>query len=70
MRMNEKISTSLSYAWNAIWGFFAGLFGVVGSISPQWWMVIISAIGTLGTMYINYHFKKKHLEKVVGDGQD
>ncbi len=66
MRMNEKGSSLLSYIWNGICGFFAG----VGAISPDWWMVIISAIGTLITMWINYHFQKKRLERQFGLEQD
>ncbi len=63
MRMNEKISSGISYLWNAFWGFLSGLFAAMGTISPDWWLVIISFIGMLLTAAINYHFQKKRLEK-------
>lgn len=70
MRMNEKISSLVSYLWNAICGGFAAFFGFVGMISPDWWMVIISFIGMLVTAGINYHFQKRRLEKEFGNEQN
>ncbi|MBJ6889098.1 hypothetical protein JG637_18835, partial [Vibrio cholerae] len=45
MRMNEKVSSSLSYWWN-------GLIGVFGSISTDVYMVIIALVGMLLTAFI------------------
>ncbi|PNH90850.1 hypothetical protein C1M56_00940 [Vibrio diazotrophicus] len=70
MRMNEKVSSMVSYVWNTLCGFLAGFLGLLGMISPDWWMVIISFIGMIITAGINYHFQKKRYDKEFGYEQD
>lgn len=52
MRMNEKISSSLSYAWNAVFGF-------LGGVSTDAYMIAIALIGMLLTALINNYWQKK-----------
>lgn len=61
-RMNEKISSSLSYWWN-------GFIGVLGGISTDWWMVIIAAAGMIITAIINNYWHKKRFKAEFGDEQ-
>ncbi|WP_235424577.1 phage holin family protein, partial [Vibrio navarrensis] len=62
MRMNEKVSSSLSYWWN-------GLIGVFGSISTDVYMVIIALVGMLLTAFINNYWQKKRFIAEYGDEQ-
>ncbi|CSB55580.1 Uncharacterised protein [Vibrio cholerae] len=62
MRMNEKISSSLSYWWN-------GFIGILGSVSTDAYMVIIALIGMLLTAYINHYWQKKRFNAEFGNGQ-
>ncbi|MBE4575609.1 hypothetical protein BOO36_17565 [Vibrio navarrensis] len=62
MRMNEKVSSSLSYWWN-------GLVGVFGSISTDVYMVIIALVGMLLTAFINNYWQKKRFIAEYGDEQ-
>ncbi|WPC72939.1 phage holin family protein [Vibrio porteresiae] len=52
MRMNEKVSSSLSYFWNT-------MIGVFGSVSTDAYMVIIALVGMLLTAFINNYWQKK-----------
>ncbi|EKO3380825.1 phage holin family protein [Vibrio fluvialis] len=63
MRMNEKVSSSLSYWWNAV-------IGVFGSISTDAYMVIIALVGMLLTAFINNYWQKKRFTAEFGDEQD
>lgn len=65
MRMNEKISSSLSYAW----AWVCGLFAWVPGISPDWWTVIIGAIGMIITAAINWYWQKKRFKEDYGSEQ-
>ena len=60
MRMNEKISSALSYFWN-------GVIGVFGSISADGYTVLIALAGMLLTAWINNYWQKKRFEKDYGD---
>lgn len=60
MRMNEKISSALSYFWN-------GVIGVFGSISADGYTVLIALAGMLITAWINNYWQKKRFEKDYGD---
>ncbi|MCG3743102.1 hypothetical protein EXA18_06315 [Vibrio cincinnatiensis] len=62
MRMNEKISSSLSYWWN-------GFIGFLGSVSTDAYMIIIALIGMLITAYINNYWQKKRFHAEFGDEQ-
>nr|WP_319552433.1 HP1 family phage holin [uncultured Vibrio sp.] len=62
MRMNEKISSSLSYVWN-------GFIGVLGSISTDAYMILIALIGMLLTAFINNYWQKKRFRAEFGEGE-
>ncbi|WP_417536320.1 hypothetical protein [Methylophaga sp.] len=58
--MNEKISSSVSYAWN-------GLIGLFGSISTDAYMVLIALAGMFITAFINNYWQKKRFQRDYGD---
>ncbi|RCS70159.1 hypothetical protein CIK83_11890 [Vibrio casei] len=60
MRMNEKISSSVSYAWN-------GLIALFGSISTDAYMVLIALAGMFITAFINNYWQKKRFNRDYGD---
>ena len=62
MRMNEKISSSMSYWWNGVIAFFGG-------VSTDWWMVIIAATGMIITAWINNYWQKKRFKAEFGNEQ-
>ncbi|MCG6228120.1 phage holin family protein [Vibrio furnissii] len=62
MRMNEKLTSNLSYGWN-------GLLALFGSVSTDAWMVIIALAGMLITAYINNYWQKKRFIAEFGNEQ-
>ena len=63
MRMNEKVSSYISYAWG-------GLCSLLGGISPDWWMVVIGVAGWITTSVINNYWQKKRFNAEFGNEQD
>ncbi len=62
MRMNEKISSSLSYAWNAVFVF-------LGGVSTDAYMVLIALIGMMLTAFINNYWQKKRFNAEFGESE-
>ncbi|EKO3443728.1 hypothetical protein H8F10_13005 [Vibrio fluvialis] len=62
MRMNERISSSLSYVWNGVIGFF-------GTVSTDAYMVIIALVGMVLTAFINNYWQKKRFNAEFGNGK-
>ncbi len=63
MRMNEKVSSTVSYVWN-------GFIGVLGSVSTDAYMILIALIGMLLTAFINNYWQKKRFKADYGNNQD
>lgn len=62
MRMNEKVSSTVSYVWN-------GFIGVLGSVSTDAYMILIALIGMLLTAFINNYWQKKRFNAEFGEGE-
>ncbi len=63
MRMNEKVSSTVSYVWN-------GFIGVLGSVSTDAYMILIALRGMLLTAFIKNHWQKKRFNAEFGNGND
>ncbi|MCE0495760.1 phage holin family protein [Vibrio salinus] len=65
--MSDKISSAVSYSWNAAFAWLVGIFSWLGAITPDWWTVIICFLGTIFTGWMNWHWKKKTFERGEAD---
>lgn len=63
MRMSEKVSSSISYAWS-------GLVGFLGSISTDGYMIMIALMGMVTTAFINNYWQKRRFKAEFGSDQD